>query len=172
MLDRDALYTTAWFGLMAAMWFGWAQEAPARRLRAPLIAGAVVGLVVAIGFGMLTALSWSDPTALEGRYPTFGLIVGAEVGLAGLGAAALALRDHRRWMAWWVAVVVAVHFVSLAWILGAPSLAVLGGVEVVALVVGARLDRARTAPTSRWAGPVMGLTILAYSLGSAVLILG
>lgn len=32
-LVRDSLYTIAWFGLMAMVWFGWAQEAPLARLR-------------------------------------------------------------------------------------------------------------------------------------------
>lgn len=74
MLDalRDSLYTTAWFGLMTAVWLGWAQEAPPGRLRKVLIAGSVVGLLMAVGFGVLTALHWSEPTALEERYGLFG----------------------------------------------------------------------------------------------------
>ena len=86
MLARDSLYTTAWFGLMSVVWFGWAQESPPERLRTPLIVGSVVGLAVTITFGVLTALNWSEPTALEGRYPMFGIVVGAEFALAGAGA--------------------------------------------------------------------------------------
>lgn len=88
MLDtlRDSLYTTAWFGLMTSVWFGWAQEAPPARLRTALIAGSVVGLLIAVGFGVLAGLHWSEPTALDGRYGLFGLVVGVELLLAGGGA--------------------------------------------------------------------------------------
>lgn len=171
MLIRDALYTTAWFGLMAMVWFGWAQESPPRALRVPLIVGSVIGVVLAIGFGVVTAIHWGNPTALEGRYEIFGIIVGAEVVLAGVGAAAFGLTGHGRWMAWWVAVVVAVHFASLAWVLDGPWLAVLGAIQLVALIVLVPLMRGSAVPTSRWVGPVMGLTLLVYAVLSGVAVL-
>lgn len=166
MLDelRDSLYATAWFGLMTAVWLGWAQEAPLPRLRPALVVGSVIGLLILIGFGVLTGLHWSEPTALTGRYELFGIVVGAEVVLAGGGAAALLLTGQGRWVAWWVALVVAVHFVSLTWIFRGPSLAWLGAVDVVSLAIGALLTRAAGSPTSTWVGPVMGLTILTYAL--------
>lgn len=85
-----------------------------------------------------------------------------------------------RWAAWWVALVVAVHFVSLAWLFRGPSLAWLGAVEVVTLGVGAflikrtHLDSApprRDGPTSAWVGPMMGLTILAHAVVNGVVTL-
>lgn len=175
MLDtlRDSLYTTAWFGLMTMVWFGWAQEAPLARLRTVLIGGSIIGVLLAIGFGVLTGLNWSEPTALAGRYAVFGIVAGAEFALAGAGAAGFLLTGNSRWVAWWVAVVVAVHFVSLAWIFRGPSLAWLGVIEVVALLVGAFLVRNSHAggaqvssgdPTSTWVGPLMGATILAYAV--------
>lgn len=172
MLLRDALYTTAWFGLMTTVWFGWAQEAPLQRLRRPLVGGSIVGGLVAIGFGVLTALHWQDPSALESRYPLFGIVVGAEVVLAGLGALLLARTGRSRWMAWWVALVVAVHFLSLAWLLDGLSLAVLAVIEVVALIVAGSRMRNDTYPTSRFVGPIMGSTLLVYALvgGAATLI--
>lgn len=171
MLLRDTLYTTAWFGLMSMVWFGWAQEAPPRQLRVSMIVGSVLGAALAIGFGVLTAIHWGNPTALEGRYEIFGIIVGAEVAVAGAGAAAFGLTGHGRWMAWWVAVVVAAHFVSLAWVLHGPWLAVLGVVQLVALAVLVPVLRGSSDPTSRWVGPVMGLTLLLYAVlsGAAVL---
>lgn len=171
MLLRDAMYTTAWFGLMTTVWFGWAQEAPLQRLRRPLIAGSIVGGLVAIGFGVLTALHWQDPSALEGRYPVFGIVVGAEVVLAGLGALFLSRTRRSRWMAWWVALVVAVHFLSLAWLLDGPSLAVLAVIEVFALVVAALRMRGDPYPTSRFVGPIMGSTLLVYALVSGAVTL-
>lgn len=171
MLLRDSLYTVAWFGLMTTVWFGWAQEAPLRWMRVPLIVGSCIGLAVAAGFGLLTAMHWSDPTALDGRYGQFGAIVGAEFVLAGAGALALTLSSKYRWTAWWVALVVAGHFVSLAWLLEGPSLAVLGAVQVLALVIGGTITRADVTPSSRWVGPVMGLSLLLYALVAGVLTL-
>lgn len=171
MLLRDLLYTTAWFGLMSMVWFGWGQEAPLARLRPLLIAGSIVGLLVAVGFGVLTALHWQDPTSLEGRYLTFGFIVGAEVGLGGVGAAILGSTGNGRWTAWWVAVVVAMHFLSLAWILHGTSLAVLGVVQVIALIGVAKQMRFGAYPTSRYVGPLMGATLLAYAVVSGVVTL-
>lgn len=167
---RDLLYTTAWFGLMSMVWFGWAQEEPLARSRPKLIAGSVVGVLIALGFGVLTAVHWQDPTSLEGHYPTFGIIVGAEFVLAGVGAAALGLTGNGRWTAWWVALVVAVHLVSLASLLHGPSLVLLGIIQVIALIVVAVLSRAGTYPTSRFVGPIMGSTFLAYSLISGVVV--
>lgn len=179
MLDelRDSLYTTAWFGLMTSVWLGWAQEAPRPRFRPALIAGSVVGLLIAVGFGVVTGLNWSGPTALEGRYAVFGIVVGAEFLLAGAGAGGLMFLGHPRWVAWWVAVVVAAHFASLAWIFGGPSLAWLSVIEVAALVSGAVLSRTARVEsdglftggtTSTWVGPLMGLTILAYAVVNGV----
>lgn len=168
---RDSLFTVAWFGLMTSVWFGWAQESPVARLRVPLIVGAGTGVALAAGFGVLTGLHWNDPTALDGRYAIFGIVVGAEVVLAGAGAIVLASTGRVRWTAWWVALVVAVHFVSLAWLLRGPSLAVLGAVQVVVLAASVRVTRGMTAPSSRWVGPVMGVTILGYALISAVIVI-
>lgn len=150
---RDSLFTVAWFGLMTSVWLGWAQESPVARLRVPLVVGAGTGIALAVGFGVLTGLHWSDPTALEGRYAIFGVVVAAEVVLAGAGASALVSTGRARWTAWRVALVVAVHFVGLAWVFRGPSLAVLGAAEVVALAVGVRVARGITAPSSRWVGP-------------------
>lgn len=173
MLDevRDSLFTTAWFGLMTMVWLGWAQEAPPARLRPWLAVGSGLGVVVAVGFGVLTARHWSDTTALEGRHTAFGVVVVVEVLLAGGGAGLLATTGRGRWVAWWIALVVALHFVSLAWVFRGPSLALLGAVEVGALVVVALLVRNEVYPTSRWVGPVMGVTILGFALVNGVVVL-
>jgi len=164
---RDALFTAAWFGLMTGVWLGWAQESPPRRMRPWLVVGSVVGLVLAVGFGVAVGLNWSSPSALDGKYQWFGVLVGAEGLAAGLGCGLLAHRGQDRWMAWWVGLVVAVHFVPLAFLLSDPSIAVIGVLQVVALV--ALLPRLRRAdnPTSATVGPVMGYSLLAYGLVTA-----
>lgn len=167
---RDALFTTAWFGLMTGVWLGWAQEAPPRRLRPWLIAGSVAGLALAVGFGIAVALNWSSPSALDGRYQWFGVLVGAEGLAAGLGCGLLAQRGRERWMAWWVAVVVAAHFVPLAVLLEDVSIAIVGALQVVALLVLLPRLRRTDSPTSAVVGPVMGFSLLAYAVVSALAI--
>ena len=167
---RDEYFTTAWFGLMAFVWFGWSQEDPPRSWRVWLGVGSGAGIALAVTFGILTATNWSSPTALEGSYPWFGVLVGAEVLLAGAGCLVLARRSASRWMAWWVALVVAAHFLPLALLLSDAGVAAVGVVQLVAL--GALVPRLRGAgyPSSRLAGPTMGVTLLVSAAISAALI--
>lgn len=166
---RDQYFTTAWFGLMAFAWFGWSQENPPRPWRIWLGAGAVAGIGLAVVFGVLTAVNWDEPTALEGRYPWFGALVAAEVIAAGAGCLRLAGRAASRWMAWWVAVVVAAHFLPLALLLEDAGVAVVGIVQLVALGSVVPLLRRTTAPTSRSAGPIMGAILLLSAAISAAI---
>ncbi|MFB4273670.1 hypothetical protein ACBJ59_00130 [Nonomuraea sp. MTCD27] len=166
---RDQCFTTAWFGLMAFVWFGWAQEDPDRRWRIWLGAGSVLGVGFAVAYGVLTAANWGQPSALEGKYAWFGVLVAAEVVAAGAGCLVLARRGASRWMAWWVALVVAAHFLPLALLLEDLGVAVVGLVQLVALGVAARSLRGATTPTSRSAGPIMGATLLLSAAISAVL---
>ncbi|MEU5992466.1 hypothetical protein ABZ806_26155 [Spirillospora sp. NPDC047418] len=166
---RDQCFTTAWFGLMAFAWFGWGQENPPRPWRLWLGAGAVLGIGLAVVFGLLTAANWDEPTALEGRYPWFGALVTTEVVAAGAGCLHLARRAAARWMAWWVAVVVAAHFLPLALLLDDAGVAIIGVVQLVALgSVVSRLRRT-TASTSRSTGPIMGGTLLLSATISAAI---
>ncbi len=167
---RDEYFTTAWFGLMAFVWFGWSQEDPPARWRLWLGLGSGVGIALAVTFGVLTATHWSSPSALEGSYQWFGVLVGAEVVLAGAGCLVLHRRGAGRWMAWWVAVVVAAHFLPLALLLSDPGVAVVGVVQLIAL--GALVPRLRGASfsSSRLAGPTMGVTLLLSAALSATLI--
>ncbi|GAA4922922.1 hypothetical protein LX16_5068 [Stackebrandtia albiflava] len=168
---RDALFTTGWFGLMTVVWFGWAQEDPPQRWRWRLGVGSSLGILLAIGFGIATYLHWDSASALEGRYHWFGVLVAAEVVLAGAGCGLLAARERARWMAWWVAVVVAAHFLPLAWLLDDVSIAVAGVVQLVLL--GAVIPRLRRTghTTSSVVGAVMGGTLLTYAVISAAFVL-
>lgn len=166
---RDSLFTVAWFAIMTSVWLDGAQESPVPRLRVPLVVGTGTGVALPAGFGMLTGLRWNDPTALDGRYAIFGVVVAAEVVLAGVGAIILASTGRTRWTPWWVVLVVATHFVSLAWIFRGPSLSLLAADRGPR--GGRPPPRDNTAPSSRWVGPVMGVTILSYAFISAVAVL-
>ena len=168
---RDHAFTIAWLGLMAFVWFGWGQEDPPPTWRWRLGLGSGVGVVLAGVFGSSVAAHWSDGSVLEGRYHWFGLLVAIEVLAAGLGCLVLARRRATRWMAWWVAMVVALHFVPLAVLLDDWSLAVLGSIQVLFLAVLVPRLRRATGVTSRLVGPVMGGTLLAFAVVSLVVFL-
>jgi len=167
-LVRDQAFTIAWFGLMAVVWFGWAQEDPPPSWRWRLGVGSVVGLGFAALFGSIAARNWSTPSALDGRYWWFGLLVLVEFIVAGAGCLVLARRGQARWMAWWVALVVALHFLPLAWFLNDASSAALGVLQVVLLAVLFRRLRNSTETTSRAVGVMMGETLLAFAFLSAI----
>ena len=168
---RDALFTTGWFGLMTCVWLGWAQEDPPRRWRAWLGAGSVLGIACALGFGAATGLHWHSQSALDGKYHWFGVLVAAEVVLAGGGCWYLVRRRLVRWTAWWVAFVVATHFFVLAWLLADVSIAAVGVVQVAALLALLPRLRGSRRTTSAAVGVVMGTTLLGYALLSAALVL-
>ena len=168
---RDHAFTIAWFGLMAFVWLGWSQEAPPTWMRPILGLGSILGLGLAVWFGIQVARNWSEPSALEGRYHWFGVLVLAEVLAAGIGCLVLARRKKGRWMAWWVALVVALHFIPLSFLLADATINVLGVLQAAVLLGLVPVLRRGDRPTSRVAGPVMGFSLLAYAVVSAIVYL-
>jgi hypothetical protein len=168
---RDHAFTIGWFGLMAFVWFGWAQEDPPIRWRWWLGLGSGAGAVLAGIFGYAVAARWGEVSALEGRYGWFGALVLAEVLLAVLGCLVLRRRGVGRWAAWWVALVVGLHFLPLAVLLGDGSLALLGASQGVGLLLLMPRLRGTSSPTSRLAGPFMGITLLLFAAASLVVYL-
>ncbi|WP_427869018.1 hypothetical protein [Leucobacter luti] len=163
---RDQAFAIAWLGLMAGAWFGWSQEDPAPRLRGWLGAGSILGMLVAIGFGLLVWRNWGTETALEGRYWVFGVVVAAEVILIGGGCAVLAKRRATRWFGWWIGLCVALHFVPLAWVFADWSYLGLAAIQVIGLLAMRPALVRGDYPTSRWACPWIGVTFLAFALVS------
>lgn len=98
----------------------------------------------------------------------FGVLTLAEVVLAAVGAFVLWRRGKPRWTAWWIAFVVALHFMPLAFLLRDWSLIVLGVVQALALsALIPRLSRDENV-SSRLVGPVMGVTLLLFAAASIV----
>ncbi|RKS10801.1 hypothetical protein DFP74_6583 [Nocardiopsis sp. Huas11] len=166
---RDHAFTVAWFGLMSMVWFGWGQEDPPGPWRWRLGVASVLGIALAGLFGVATALSWSGESALDGRYHWFGVLVGVEVIAAGLGCLLFARSGNGRWMAWWVAVIVASHFLPLAVLLDDVSIAAVGVVQGIALALLVPRLRRSEVTTSRYVGPVMGVVLLGFAAVSAAL---
>jgi hypothetical protein len=163
---RDAAVTAFILGFFAISWFGWGQEDPPVRWRPRLIAGSVVAAVVALAGGVLAVRHWSGASAIHapgaGRH--YGIIVGVEFAVAGIGAGVLGARGLARWIAPWVAFVVGVHFWPMAPVLADPWLVPLGVALVVAAALGVRSGRAGAAP-SAVTGAVSGVALLVSAVG-------
>lgn len=168
---RDHAFTIAWFGLMAVAWFGWSQADPPSSWRWRLGIGSVVGLAFAGVFGYAMVIRWGQSSALEGRYEWFGLLVLVEVVAATLGSLYLQRRRRSRWAAWWVALVVAAHFIPLAFLVADMSLVLLGVVQAAALLALVKPMRGGRWSTSRLVGPVMGVSMLLFAVVSTGLFL-
>lgn len=169
---RDQAFAIAWLAIMAAGWFGWSQEDPKPRLRGYLGAGSVIGLLLSVAFGILVWRNWATPTALEGRYWIFGLVVLAEALLIGIGCIVLARGGRKRWYGWWIALCVSLHFLPLAWVFSDWSYIVLTVVQLVGLFAMLPALRRGSYATSRWACSWIAVTFLAYALLSAALFVG
>lgn len=165
-------FTIAWFGLMTFVWLGWSQEDPAKGMRPFLGIGSAIGLTLSILFGIMTQQNWGGPSALEGKYHLFGILVLVEVVLAVAGVLVLRHRKQGRWMAWWVALVVALHFVPLGLVLlNDVSVAVLGVLQTIALLAVIPTIRKAEYRSARVVGPLMGFSLLAYAIASAIVFL-
>ena len=169
---RDAAATAAVLGFFASAWFGWAQDSPPQAWRWALVAGSIVSLVISAAGVLLTWQRWSDPTALtEHASRTFGIVVGIEFALAGLGAGVLAAVGKADVIAAWVAFVVGVHLFPLAVLFKYPLLhstaALITVVGIAAVPVARSLSLAVSAVTGVGCGVVLLATAM-FSLGTAL----
>lgn len=159
---RDIAVMAVVLGVAAFAWFGWAQEDPPRRWRLPLGAGSGLGLLIAVIGGLLAWRLWGPDSVLADADTrrTFGIVCGIEFGLAGLGSAALAITKRSQWISCWIAFVVGVHFVPLAFIFNNPGLIGLAVVMVIAAGLGVMLHRRSTVTPSAVTGLVSGAGLL------------
>lgn len=167
---RSRGVTVAIDGWFALAWFGWGQAAAPSWLVAPLAAGSGLAALLAVAGVLLARRSagrlpaMSDP-AVRRRY---GVIVGAEFGLLGAGAAVLGATGQYRWVAAWVCFGVGVHFFPLTTTLQNASLRPLGvllvAVAAAALVTGLATKVAPSTIT----GPGAGLCLLSFGLATLV----
>jgi hypothetical protein len=130
-------------GFFAVSWFAWGSAEPTPAAVTALIrVGTAVGLLVVV-FGAVLAIRspvgssvMADPVARR-RY---GIIVGGEFALIGLGSAVLGAVGWAEWIPVAVCLGVGLHFFPLSPVLGDPGLLVLGVllllVAASALVVG------------------------------------
>ena len=163
--SRDAVATATVFGFFASAWFGWAQDEPPPAWRRWLIWGSILAMLTAVAGGVLTWRRWTDPTAFDDDTSrTFGIIVGIEFALAGLGAALLARRQRDDLIPAWVALVVGVHLIPLAWLLQYPLVGVVAVLVTLVALLAVPLARARSLPVSAVTGVGAGWVLLVAAL--------
>lgn len=140
---RTAATAAAVEGFFALAWFGWGQAGPPAWESVALGVGSGVSVVILV-IAILSILASRDqPSPVSGpdEGKRFGILVGIEFGLAGLGAVALAVAGQVQFIAAWVCLVVGVHFFPLRRVfpgIGMAGLAVaISFVGVAAAVVGA-----------------------------------
>lgn len=168
---RDQAFAIMWLAFVGAGWFGWAQEDPKPRTRGLLAAGAILAVLVAIPFSALVGTNWLTPSALEGRYWIFGVVVLTECLVIGAGCFILARRRQQRWYGWWIGMCVGVHFLPLAWVFTDWSYVVLTVIIVAGLIVMFRPLQRAEYQTSRWACPWVASMFVLYSIVSGAIFL-
>jgi hypothetical protein len=168
--QRDVGSMALFLGFFGAAWFGWGQAAAPDGLRPWLVAGSVLAaLAAAAGFGVSTR-NRSQPARMSDRVARrrYGIIVGIEFGVAGLGAAVLAITSAQAYIPAFVCAVVGVHLVPLAPVLADRLLVPLGAaicaVAILALVLRLTSGLAPSTVTGVGAGGLL----TSYALGSLI----
>jgi hypothetical protein len=170
---RDDAMTALIFGFFASMWFGWAQEKPPPAWRRWLSIAAIVSLLVGAVGGYLAWKHWGDGSALSepGAMRRYGITVGVEFALAGVGAAILGVRKRQDLIAPWICLVVGVHFAPLAPILKNPMLYALAALMTVVALVAVPLARRRDLVPSAITGVGAGAALLIFAVVSVISVL-
>lgn len=169
---RDAAATAAILGFFAASWFGWALDKPPVSWRKGLITGSVLSVLTAVAGGLLTWQYWSDGTVFDATTSrSFGIVVGIEVVLAGLGAWLLTARQRSELIPPWIALVVGVHFFPLAPLSDYPLFYPLAVLVTLAGLVSVPSARARSLAISAVTGLLTGSVLLTAALYSLVTVL-
>ncbi|WP_213453253.1 hypothetical protein [Rhizomonospora bruguierae] len=158
---RDAAATVGIFGFFAMVWFGWAQEAPPRSWRRWLVAGSVVSVLLVIAGVTLYALNLDTGTAFDRDTSIhYGVAVGIEFALAGIGAVILGGTGRKEFIPVLVGLIVGIHFFPLAVILNYPVLHVIGALATGAAAAAVPLARRHGVAISAVTGVGMGISLL------------
>jgi len=121
----------------------------------------VASLVTVVAGGLLVWRHWNDGTVFdEDTSKAFGLIVGIEFALAGIGAAVLGARRNKELIPAWIALVVGVHLFPVAVIIASPVTHVVGALVTIAALSAVPVARSRSLPVSVVIGAAAGTVLL------------
>jgi len=166
---RDGVFILGWFSLLGAVWFWWASEAPPRRARPWRGVGLALSVLGALVGGFYTWRFWTTRSMLDGRVEVFGLVLAATIVVAVVTWVVLARTGREASIPLSVAVVVALHFVPLGYLLGDWGLVVLALGQIVLTVLASRFAKRRELAPSYPIGVVMGVSLLGSAVVAAVL---
>jgi hypothetical protein len=158
---RDRGTTALIEGFFAAAWFGWGHVAAPPGWDIWLDVGGAVALLVAVAGAVIGFRSPASTAALRDRRVArrYGIIVGVEFGLSGVGAGLLGGLGQAEFIPAWVCAVVAVHFFPLVPVLRDRLLIPLGAlmcvVAVAAVVVALTTRVAASTVTGVGAGGLL-----------------
>jgi hypothetical protein len=160
---RDVGLNALFLGFFASAWFGWAQAEPAGSLTPWLNAGSVAALLAAVAGAVIGFRQPADTSALRvpGAGRRYGIIVGIEFGLAGVGAAVLAVTGATDYIPVWICAVVGVHFFPLAPVLRDRWLYPLGAALCLVALAGLIVALTTTTAASLVVGAGAGVLLLA-----------
>jgi hypothetical protein len=168
--QRDTGSMALFLGFFGAAWFGWGQAAASDAVRPWLAAGSVLAALVAAAGIAVRVRSRSQPTRMSYRAAgrRYGIIVGIEFGVAGLGAAVLGIAGAPEYIPALVCAVVGIHFVPLAPVLADRLLAPLGAATCVVAVLAIVLRLASGVAPSTVTGLGAGALLTGYALGMLI----
>jgi hypothetical protein len=170
---RDLAVTAVILGIAAALWFGWGQAQPPAGWGLPMSIGSVAAIAVAVAAGITVGRFRHGATALDSQRVrrAYGITVGIETAVIGLGAVGLALAGRSAYTAPWILLVVGVHFVPLGRLFGSADLRwaglALAAIAIAGAVTGAVSAVAPSAVTGAFGGLVL-VAAAAASLGRAL----
>lgn len=158
---RDLTVTAVVLAVAGVLWFGWGQARPPAGWGLPMSIGTLAAIAIAIVAGITLIRFRHGATARESQRvrQVYGITVGVETAVIGLGAAVLALTGRSAYIAPWILLIVGVHFVPLGRLFGSVDLVwsglVLSAVAVAGAVTGAVSAVAPSAVTGAFGGLVL-----------------
>lgn len=161
---RDLSVNALILGFAAMAWCGWGQSNPPRWATPILVAGSVLGLLLAIT-GIIAVRRHRHASSrmdTKEAMRSYFVVVGIEVACCVAGPVILGATGHSDYIAAWVLLVVGVHFVPLARLMRITALAATGVLVVLAAVTAFILGALGAADP----------TFAAGGLGGALLLLG
>jgi hypothetical protein len=165
---RDLAVTAIILGIAAALWFGWGQAQPNAGWGLPMTVGSFAAIAVAVAAGIALSGLRHGATAMESRRVrrAYGITVGIETAVIGLGAVGLTLAGRSAYTAPWILLVVGVHFLPLGRLFGSVDLLWSGLALAAVAVAGAATGAVSAVAPSAVTGAFGGLVLVAAATAS------